>query len=460
MVDNDEEQPARRYQPMQKQGALINYVEPDSIAAEAGLEKGDVIRSVNGNPVTDLIDYKFLTTDEFLEIEVLKKSGEEWIIEIDKEFDEDLGLGFETATFDGITSCRNRCVFCFVDQMPAGMRKSLYIKDDDYRLSFLQGNFVTLTNLTAEAMQRIINMRLSPLYISVHTTNPDLRVKMLRNKKAARIMEQLQQLADAGIEMHTQVVLCPGINDGAELDRTLDDLTGLWPAVQSIAIVPVGLTGHRAGLTELRTVTPEEARDLINRINSRQQELRRKTGKTMVYLSDEFYLKAEIPIPPSEHYDDFAQLENGVGMVRLLYEDFAIARKNIPDIINPPRKVILATGVLGEQAIKPMIDELNEVKGLRIDIFTVQNRFFGGAVTVTGLVTGSDIIHAFRERDLSGDLLVIPSVMCKKTEAVFLDDLTPQDLERRLGIKVSLIDISNGLDGFLDVLFNRRERDG
>ncbi len=434
--------------------AVVSSVAPGSIAEEMEIKPGDFIVSINEKPITDLIDYKYLISDDYLEVELVDGvTGEQWVLEIEKEFDEDLGVTFDEAVFDGIRACQNRCVFCFVDQMPSQMRETLYVKDDDYRLSFLQGNFVTLTNLSRVDLDRIAELRLSPLYVSVHTTNPDLRVRMLGNKKAGQVLEQLRFLASAGTQLHTQIVLCPGVNDGAELEHTIEDLTSLWPAVQTVAVVPVGLTDFRAGLYELRNVSVEEAKGLVKQISRLQHSLRQKTGKSLVYLSDEFYLKAGEPVPEAETYDDYEQLENGVGLVRLLYDRFEKVKDQIPGEILPMKRVVLATGKLGGQAMQPVLDELKKVKGLFIEPLVIENRFFGSNVTVTGLLTGSDIIEALKETAIDADVLLIPAVMCKKQETVFLDDLSPSYVAAKLTLPVKVVDISAGFDDLFRVLF-------
>lgn len=440
-------------------GAIISKVKQGSIAEEMELEQGDLLVSINGQPVKDLIDYRYLAADEFLEIRIKKKNGEEWILEVEKDFDEELGLDFDRAIFDSMQTCQNRCLFCFVDQMPPGVRKTLYVKDDDYRLSFLQGNFVTLTNLSDDALKRIAEMRLSPLFVSVHTTNPDLRVKMLNNKKAANILDQLRFLKESGIIVHTQIVLCPGINDDEELERTIGDLIELWPAVRSIAVVPVGLTKYRDGLSLLRQITAEEAGRLIDRMKPLQEKLRDKYGVTLVYLSDEFYLIAGRPIPPVEYYDEFEQLENGIGLVRLLYENFKEIEKEIPKEVLPPQRVTLITGYLGEKALQPLVKKFGKVKGLSLTVKMVENKFFGKDVTVTGLLTGSDILASYKDETVNSDLLILPAVMCRKGEKLFLDGLTPAEIEKELGVPVKVIDITEGLRELFNLLF-RREGNG
>ncbi|HCF50125.1 MAG TPA: DUF512 domain-containing protein, partial [Syntrophomonas sp.] len=316
--------------------APIQDVIPGSIAEDIGLETGDSLYSINGQIIHDILDYQFAVQDVFLEVEVHKPNGETWLIEVEKEEDEELGLILDGAIFDPMKVCRNRCLFCFVDQLPPDLRPTLQIKDDDYRHSFLFGNFITLTNLQQSDWDKILAMRLSPLYISIHAMRPAVRARMLKHKKGLNIREDLERLYRSGIEIHTQIVLCPGINDGEVLEETIEQLAGFYPSVLSIGIVPVGLTKHRQGLPDLKPVTPEQAARLITRVNAYQQRFRREYGLGLVYLADEFYLNAGQTVPGSSYYDSFEQLENGIGLVRLLWDEFAQAEKGLPDAV-PPR---------------------------------------------------------------------------------------------------------------------------
>jgi len=428
---------------MDNGGAVVAGVRAGSIAEEVGIEAGDVVTAINGVPLEDLIDYRFQATGEYIELELLKVNGEEWVLEIDKDYDEDLGIEFAWSTFDGINRCHNRCVFCFVDQMPPGMRETLYVKDDDYRMSVLHGNFITGTNLTGEQVERIIRFRLSPLYLSVHTTNPELRVRMLNNKRAGEVLGYLKELAQAGIEMHTQIVLCPGLNDGAELDKTISDLGRLYPAVQSIAVVPVGLTRFRQGLYELKTYRKDTAKDVIGQVTRRQQEFYGKYENNLVYLADEFYLLAGEEVPLREHYGDFPQTENGVGLVRLFLDSFAEAAEKLPIAIEPGRKVTLATGISGAKVLAGPVQRLNQVAGLEIQLIPVVNEFFGDRVTVAGLITGKDLIRGLKGADL-GHKLLLPSVMLKAGEPVFLDGTTVEEVEKALGTPVEVVEAQDG----------------
>jgi len=438
---------------MAKTPASIGNVIPGSIADEVGIEKGDEILTINGQHPKDLIDYRFLCADEEIEVEVRKENGEVWVCEIQKEYDEDLGVGFAQDTFDGIRSCANKCIFCFVDQMPQELRKSLYVKDDDYRLSFLHGNFITLTNLKQEDMKRILRMRLSPLYVSVHCTNPKLRETMLGTRSAGMIMEQLTTLANAGIELHTQIVLCPGVNDGQELKRSIDELASLRPHVLSIAIVPVGITRYRENLRELRKFSESEAAALILEITRNQKNFLKKYGSPLVYLADEFYVLAEKEFPAVEFYGGFPQLENGVGLVRLFYESFAQENQGLPCSLAQNIKVAIVTGVSGEYVLRPVCRRLNEIDNLYVELVGVANEFFGPLVTVAGLLTGGDVLHALKERD-SFDLILLPSVMCKRDEPVFLDGMTVARLENELKTPVRVINIDDGAKQLIEAIID------
>lgn len=422
---------------MEDRGLLIAHVAPGSIAAEMELAPGDRLISINGTQVRDFIDLRFLETEENLSIEVITAGGEEWVLEVEKDYDQDLGLEFADGGFGHTKRCSNRCVFCFVDQMPPAMRKSLYIKDDDYRLSFWSGNFITLTNAGEQDLERIARQRLSPLFISVHTTNPGLRAFMLGNKRAGLIMEQLRFLASAGIEMHAQIVLCPGINDGRELENTVADLAGLWPSVSSLAVVPVGLTQFRDSSYPLRTVTPAEAKQVVKWVTLKQDEYLKSLDNPFVFVSDEFYLLAGEQVPPSELYAGFPQLENGVGLVRLFWEEWEEVEQDLPLEVEP-HEVSIATGVLGAMIMRQVAARLNKIKGLKVHLKTIENQFFGQRVTVTGLITGQDLINQIDSR-MIGDLLVLPAVMLKQEEHLFLDDLTVADVAEQLKTRVAVV---------------------
>lgn len=421
-------------------GAVIERVEEGSIAAEAGLAPGDEIIAINGSPVNDLIDYRYLCADEHVDIEVRKADGEEWLIEIDKDCDEELGIGFTSETFDGLRRCQNHCVFCFLDQMPVGMRRSLYVRDDDYRLSFLHGNFVTLTNLRPEDIERIIALRLSPLYVSVHATDPDVRRRLLRNRRAGEIVPLLKRLCEAGIEVNCQVVLCPGYNDGEVLDRTIADLADLWPRALSLAVVPVGLTRFRAGLPEIKAVGPAEAEAVIAQVEGWQTRLAERGVTDFLYLADELYLIAGRPLPRYEEYGNFPQLENGVGLVRLFEEEFKVAEARFPAAIRP-RRVRIVTGVSAGSLIKGLAARLERVQGMRAEVLVVENEFFGPTVTVAGLLTGRDILAALRGR-APVDEVLIPAAALRYEGDRFLDDLTPAELAKEIGQKVTIVPVN------------------
>lgn len=410
---------------------MITRVEADSPAAREGLRAGDVLLSVNGESVRDLIDYEALSVRGRLIVDV-ERDGEKLRYLVRKKVGEPLGLCFESTLMDRMQTCKNRCLFCFVDQMPKGIRSSLNVKDDDWRLSFIMGNYVTLTNVSEAEFARILKRRVSPLYVSVHATDPELRVKLMSNPTAGRIMERLTALKDAGITFHTQIVLCPGLNDGAALDRTLGDLAGLYPYCASIAAVPVGLTKYRQGLYPLRGYTVEEARALIAYGERKQAEYREAWDDTFFYLSDEWYLTAELPLPPAESYGDFPQIENGVGLLRLFELDFQEALEEKEPLLSP-RQVTVAGGVAANPFFRDLYKYL-EKYNIYTNVVPVQNRFFGGNVHVAGLVTAGDIAAAFP--DAGGGPLLIPRNMLREKDSVFLDGVKLSELEEKLGRRV------------------------
>lgn len=416
----------------------VHEVRQGSLADQAGISQGDTIVSINGTTFTDLIDYKYLISDASLNI-VIRRGQDEWVQTVVKDPDTDLGIGFEAAVFDGIRRCQNRCVFCFVDQLPEGMRESLHVKDDDYRLSVLCGNFVTLTNLAPKDMKRITELHLSPLYISVHTTDSKLRSRMLGNANATKIMEQLRELADAHVAMHTQIVLCPGINDGKHLDKTILDLSQLWPHVTSIGIVPVGLTDFRHRLFQLRQFTSAEAQNLVEQVEKWQECFIQRHEYPLVFLADEFYLLAGMEVPSTDTYRDFPQLENGIGITRRFFDELEDIQQYLPKSLETKLSVTLITGILGEFAVTRLVSVLNSVKNLEVNLIVVRNLTFGDNITVTGLVTGASIIYGLQNVDV-GDLIVIPRVMLRYDDEVFLDNMTVSDLEQTLCRKVIAVD--------------------
>ncbi|MGB9661081.1 MAG: DUF512 domain-containing protein [Moorellaceae bacterium] len=424
-----------------KAGFRIDAVRPGSIGARMGLEAGDRLISINGEKVPDIIAYRYLTAEENLEVEIMKPSGERWVLEIEKDYDEDLGLEFDAATFDGVRRCRNKCLFCFVDQMPPGLRPSLYLKDDDYRYSFLHGNFITLTNLQAEDWERICRWRISPLYISVHTTNPALRARLLGNSRAALILKQLKKLKRAGIEFHAQIVLCPGINDGGELDKTLEDLKHFYPALRSIAVVPVGLTAHRENLFPLRRYTPQEAQEVVRQVEGWQRRFRRRWGVNLVYAADEFYLLGGLDLPPASAYDGFPQEENGVGLTRIFVDGFYLQMRKLPRGLFLRRRAVVVTGELAAPVLQGLLTMLRRrVQGLEVRVVSLRNSFFGPQVTVAGLLTGQDLLCGLRAAQVDPEEVVfIPEVMLKKEEGIFLDGWRVEDLSSHLGRQIVVV---------------------
>jgi len=419
--------------------ARITKVLPDSIGAEIGFDVGDAIVSINGMRPRDLIDYQFLCADEFLELEVLDQKGKTHQIEIEKDYDDDLGLEFETALFDGLIQCNNRCPFCFIDQQPPDKRSSLYFKDDDYRLSFLYGSYLTLTNLSQREWDRIEQMRLSPLYVSVHATEPEVRIKLLKNQRAGEILQHIKWFQERRLQIHAQVVVCPGINDGVHLEQTLHDLasfhTSELPAVASVAVVPVGLTRFRPQEDELIPVTREKAREVIFQVRKLQQELKASCGSNCVWLADEWFLIAGEELPCEPEYEDYPQIDNGVGSIRLFLKQFMeTAQKLLPDKVEP-RKLTWVVGNAVEQAFKPLVKQLNEVEGLSVNMRALSSDYWGQDISVTGLLTGHDLILKLQQEDL-GDGILLPSVMLKHGELIFLDDKTVAEVANNLKVKI------------------------
>ena len=429
-----------------KKGLLIISADPDSIASELGLVDGDTLLSINGHEVNDILDYRFFSTDPELLLGILKADGEEWDIEVEKEEGEEMGLNFPPLK---PKACKNNCIFCFAHQLPKGLRKTLYFKDEDYRFSFLSGNYVTMATITDKELERIKEERLSPLYISVHATNPELRRMLTGNPKARDIVPIIKELTDARIELHCQVVLCPEINDGKELQRTIKDLIHFYPRVASLAIVPVGLSRYREKLYQIKAVTKEYARALIAEIKPVQERFIKKYGDPFVFLSDEFYIKGEVEFPPYESYGEFSQIENGVGMIpSFLYELDAIDGR-LPKKAKKAVNGTVITGELPSRFIKRLVERVNEIKGVKIGLEVIRNEFLGLSITTTGLLTGGDIIKTLKGEEL-GDILYIPNVMLKLEEDVFLDDVTLVDIEEALDVKVKKFEASPY--GFAEVL--------
>ncbi|MBE9000373.1 TIGR03279 family radical SAM protein [Nostoc sp. LEGE 12447] len=420
--------------------ARITKVLPDSIAAEIGFEAGDAIIAINGARPRDLIDYQFLCADEVLELEVLDATGKTHTLEIEKDYDQDLGLEFETALFDSLIQCNNRCPFCFIDQQPPGKRTSLYLKDDDYRLSFLYGSYLTLTNLPEREWQRIEQMRLSPLYVSVHATEADVRIRLLKNQRAGQILQQLKWFQKRRLQIHAQVVVCPGINDGKHLEQTLKDLTsfhtGEVPAVASVAVVPVGLTRFRPPEDELIPVTREKAQEVISQVQMLSRQFRQQFGSSVVWLADEWFLIAGEELPSESEYEEYPQIDNGVGSIQLFIKQFAtVAAELLPPKVYPQRKLTWVVGNAVEKAFQPILKRLNCVEGLEVNMRALCSDYWGQTISVTGLLTGHDLLLNLEEQDL-GDGILLPNVMLKNGELVFLDDMSIEELAGRLNTKI------------------------
>jgi putative radical SAM enzyme (TIGR03279 family) len=419
--------------------ALITAVLPGSIAAEIGFEAGDRLVAINGQRPRDLIDYQFLCADDVLELEVLDTTGKNHRVELEKEYDEDLGLEFDTALFDGLIQCNNRCPFCFIDQQPPGKRETLYLKDDDYRLSFLYGSYLTLTNLSQREWDRIEQMRLSPLYVSIHATEPEVRTRLLKNPRAGKILEQLRWFQEHRLQIHAQVVLCPGINDGEHLNRTLLDLfqfhKGELPAVASVAIVPVGLTRFRPEKDELIPVTREKAQEVITQVQELQTKFRQQASSTFVWLADEWFLIAGQELPLESHYEDYPQIGNGVGSIRQFLKQFQAAARKLPKRLVSPCRFTWVVGNAVEQAFQPILQRLNQVEGLEVRMVALASDYWGQTITVTGLLTGQDILNALKDKEV-GDGILLPSLMLKQGDTRFLDDMTIEALSHQLGAPI------------------------
>ncbi len=416
----------------------ILAVLPGSIGESVGIHGGDTLVSINGHEIHDVLDYRFYLAEKSIALEL--SCGEApYSVRFTKGEADDIGLEFETPLMDRKHSCENHCVFCFIDQLPPGMRASLYFKDDDDRLSFLHGNYVTLTNLKQADIDRIIAMHISPVNVSVHTTNPELRVRMMKNKHAGEVLAYLRQMADAGIALCAQIVLCKNLNDGAELERSLRDLVGYYPALRSCSIVPVGLTRYREKLFPLEPFTPEDCAAVIRQVNAVGEECLAKYGTRLFYCSDEFYLRAGLPMPPEEYYEDYSQIENGVGMLTSLESEFCAELEFLDDWLpqfHAPRTVSIATGVAAFDHICKLAKTLAaRVPGLTVHVYRIINRFFGESITVAGLLTGKDVSEQLLGKEL-GDELLFPAVMLRADGDVFLDDMTPKTLSERLSVPV------------------------
>lgn len=434
----------------------IEQVMPDSIAEELEIEIGDYLLAINDKEIEDIFDYQYLVNDEYLEVLIEKADGEEWLLEVEKDFDEDLGLGFGESLMDSYRSCFNKCVFCFIDQNPPGMRETIYFKDDDTRLSFLQGNYVTLTNMKEKDIERIIEYKLAPINISVHTTNPKLRCQMLNNRFAGNVIKFMDMLYEAHIPMNAQIVLCKGMNDGEELKRSIEDLLQYMPVLESLSVVPVGLSKYRDGLCELESFNKEDSLQVIEMIHHYQQIAMERFGTHFVHASDEWYINAGLPLPDADSYDGFQQLENGVGMTRLLMEeateavdDYLLEHDGKP--FSGKRRISTISGLLA----KGVMEEVAAIykKGapnVDFQIFPIRNDFFGEKITVTGLLTGNDIINQLKDQNL-GDALILPQNVLKADEDIFLDDVTVEELQSALQVPVIIVK-SSGVELFHTII--------
>ena len=435
---------------MKTKGHIIKNVLDGSIASEMEMEAGDRLLAINGEEIGDIFDYQYLIQDEYIEVLIAKADGEEWLLEIDKDYEEDLGIEFENGLMDDYRSCCNKCIFCFIDQMPKGMRETLYFKDDDSRLSFLQGNYVTLTNMSEHDIERIIKYHLSPINISFQTANPELRCKMLNNRFAGEALKKVDRLHEAGIIMNGQIVLCKDVNDKEELERTISDLTKYLPYLESVSVVPVGLSKYREGLYPLEPFTKEDAIEVLRTIHSWQDNLYPEYGLHFIHASDEWYILAGEEVPEEGRYDGYLQLENGVGMIRLLLDEFDAAYEemlkggaNSSKTIT--REISMATGLLAYPYIEQMAKRMEEaVSGLTVHVYPIRNDFFGERITVSGLLTGQDIQKQLENKPL-GEKLLLPQNVLRSGERVFLDDLTVEDLENALQVKVDIVK-SSGRD--------------
>ena len=443
---------------MKKNIHIINKVLAGSIAEELEIEAGDELVAINDQKIEDIFDYQYYVEDEYIEVLIRKPDGEEWLLEIDKDPDEDLGIVFENGLMDDYRSCHNKCIFCFIDQMPKGMRETLYFKDDDSRLSFLQGNYITLTNMSDHDVDRIIKYNLSPINISFQTTNPELRCKMLNNRFAGQALEKVKKFYDAGIIMNGQIVLCKDVNDGEELERSIRDLYGYLPYLESVSVVPVGLSKFREGLYPLTPFTKEDAVKVLDVIHTWQKKAYEEYELHFIHASDEWYLLAEQELPGEESYDGYLQLENGVGMLRLFMNEF---EEGLQQLLEKENKIVhkeelsLITGKLSYPCIKQAAESLMEhVEGLKIHVHAIRNDFFGESITVSGLLTGTDIMAQGKELNL-GTRMLLPENVLRSGEMVLLDDYTVQDLEKTLQVPVDIVK-SSGHD-FINVILNKKQ---
>lgn len=435
---------------VEQRGIRIAQVMVNSIADELGVESGDLLLSIQGQYPKDYIDFVYLTSDDHLEILIAKPSGEEWLLDVEREVGEDLGIRLEGIIYDELKECSNHCIFCFVHQMPEGLRKTLSFKDDDYRFSFLQGSFITLTNLAEADLERIKGLKLSPLYVSVHTTNPELRKRMMGKRDAGRIMNILQELKKAGIEFHTQIVLCPGINDGKELHRSIEDLATLRPNLLSLAIVPVGLTRYREKLYPLSSFISEKAEEVYQIVSSFQHKFSR-CEENFVYLADEFYLLTGREFPTVEEYHGFPQLENGIGLSRLVIDEIEDLQPLLPERMLKPVNLLLVTSTLGQQVLKRAIEPLRQVQDLQIDLLAVTNQFFGEKVTVAGLLTGQDLERAILKAGPERYHLVILPEVVLNDDRLFIDGLSDKEFKANIPNTIFVQDFNSLIDQLVEM---------
>lgn len=452
---------------MKNKGHLIKSVDPGSIAEALELEPGDYLLSIDGEMIEDIFDYEYKINSEAITVVVRKPGGEEWELDIENQY-EDLGITFENGLMSEYKSCRNKCIFCFIDQMPPGMRETLYFKDDDSRLSFLQGNYITLTNMQDKDIERIIRFKLAPINISVHTTNPELRCRMLNNRFAGESLQKIDRLFEADIPMNGQIVLCKGVNDGDELERSIEDLVKYIPCMQSVSVVPVGITKYRDGLFPMEPFTKQDAQAVIKTIERWQKKCYETHGIHFIHASDEFYMLAQRELPEAERYDGYIQLENGVGMIRLMTEELHEALEELLKDTEADIKVkikggskeelSMATGALAFPYIKKYLDQVMEKYPEKtVHLYRIENRFFGERITVAGLITGRDLIEQLKGKRL-GQRLLLPSVMFRNGETVFLDDVTSEDVQNALQVPIDIVK-SSGRD-FVEAILGIAEKSG
>ena len=441
---------------MKKHEHIVKSLMPGGIGEELGIEPGDKLLAINGNEIQDVFDYYYYEESEQLLLLIEKPDGEEWELEIEKDEDESLGIEFDQSLMDEYRSCRNKCMFCFIDQMPKGMRETLYFKDDDSRLSFLQGNYITLTNMSDHDVERLVKYRLEPINISFQTTNPQLRCKMLHNRFAGEALKKVDILYRGQIEMNGQIVLCKGVNDGEELERTIRDLTGYLPYLKSVSIVPVGLTKYRDGLYPLEPFTKEDAREVLSVIHRWQEKIYQEHGIHMIHAGDEWYVLAEEEVPEEERNDGYLQLENGVGMMRLLFNEVQEALSAVTGD-GRQREISLATGRLMYPYIGKILEEIRKkFPNITTHLYAIRNDFFGERITVSGLITGQDLTGQLKGQPL-GERLLLPCNMLKIGEPVFLDDFTLEEVENSLQVKTDIVK-SSGQD-LLDAVIGVYEND-